>query len=119
MFIAAISNWLEMGLDSSRVFTTSSNSSEPLVLSSGRTLETDATEEENGTSEEAACEEVLEEEEPQLASSAQLKAAAAAAANSLERFIMKYSFFCVFKTGLPFCGKIPCKTKRQITVILS
>ena len=74
---------------------------------------------EDGASEEAACEEVLEEEEPQLASSAQLKAAAAAAANSLERFIMRYSFFGVFKSGLPGRWKSHARTRRQIIVNLT
>ena len=118
MFMAVISNWLEMGLDSSRVSTAAASASEPLVPSSGRTLETEDRAVEDGASDEAACEEVLEEEEPQLASSAQLKAAAVAAANSLERFIMRYSLFVYSKVVCRGGGKaMPEQGGRSLLIL--
>ena len=103
MFMAAISNWLEMGFASSSASTSSASASGLLVPSSGRALSAwdSTTEDAAGLAEDAVEEEAAP---PQPASRAQPSVAATADSISFERIFIDYSFFCIHYTQARRCA---------------
>ena len=91
MFMAAISNWLEMGLAASRVSTALSRSAVPFsaVSAAGAAVLEAGAEAEALDTEEGA-----EEALPPQPVRATASTALTAITESFVRFIIKYSFFC-------------------------
>ena len=91
MFMAAISNWLEMGLAASRLSTALSRSAVPFsVVSAAGAAVLEAGAEAEALDTEDGAEEAL----PPQPVRATASTALTAITESFVRFIIKYSFFC-------------------------
>ena len=91
MFMAAISNWLEMGLAASRVSTALSRSAVPFsAVSAAGAAVLEAGAEAEALDTEDGAEEAL----PPQPVRATASTALTAITESFVRFIIKYSFFC-------------------------